>query len=259
MNRLPVHLLTYSLINDTGIETDAGVQPWEPDQNGPGDIRRAQVLPKPYIAFGKLNLPDKLAFSAASLLLSDRTGLPSETTGVVLGIPFGSLSTDRLYRESVKQGNPSPALFSATLPSSPIADVAIYYKLKGPNTVFSGGDSPLLSAIEYSRMLLETGILTDALVLLVDEPCDPASGQPLPAPFAAALLLSTRREFSLYAPTMVFSSAEKQDTPLDEYSSDRDLIVTLIQELRKKESVRIPVPASGFKGYISLHYPRKDY
>jgi hypothetical protein len=67
------------------------------------------------------------------------------------------------YIESVQAGFPSPALFSATLPSSAIADIAIYFGIKGENRVIAGNGASGLSALEQAFILLELRKATSVL------------------------------------------------------------------------------------------------
>ena len=133
-----IFIESFSSLTAEGITEPSGMRGWDSGQKGPQDVRREQVLNKPYVNFGKLMLPDKLAFCAASAVLSNCEPANPETTAITLGICAGSLSTDLRYMESVLAGFPSPAIFSATLPSSAIANVAIYFGIKGPNRVIAG-------------------------------------------------------------------------------------------------------------------------
>jgi hypothetical protein len=76
--------------------------------------------------------------------------------------------------ETVAAGFPGPAVFSATLPSSAIADVAIYFGIKGPNRVCAGNAASGLTAFELAALLLQSGKADAALVLSVNavEPGD---------------------------------------------------------------------------------------
>jgi len=150
-------------INGCGAVTKHGIfsassqKPWDPSQTSIDLIRRDQVLATPLPLFGKLAFPDKLAFSAASLAIEGISGLPQERGGISIAIPYGSLTTDMFFMESALGPLPSPAWFSATLPSSTIADIAIYYKLKGPDRVFCGGNSPIYDALMAAMDLLSLG------------------------------------------------------------------------------------------------------
>jgi hypothetical protein len=255
-----LYITSYASIDQRGISTPKGHVCWEPDQKNPGDIRRAQVLAAPYVAFGKLNLPDKLAFSAASLALRDGPGGYNNHMGVFLAIPGGSLSTDRAFRDSIEQGNPSPALFSATLPSSPVADIAIYHHLTGPNIVFAGGDSPFISALGYTALQPEMERPRETMVVFIDEPVEAvgmsATPTPLLLPSAVALVLVTEPVPSLAS--LSFEPLD-HDFPAETPSTtDAEFSMALTATLEKCGSMRMPVCAGGFKGYICLNFPRKD-
>jgi hypothetical protein len=198
-----LYLESFSALLPEGIITPAeGVRPWNDGQSGPADVTRDQVLDKPYLSFGKLSLPDRLAFSAASLVLSAYTiaDADAESAGISIGLPGGSLSTDLRYMESVYAGFPSPAVFSATLPSSAIADIAIFFGLKGENRVIAGDAGSGLAALDCARTMLSAGKAKTVIVLSVNavEPMD-FSSPLLPDDFdrenrAFAFLLSTQRQ-----------------------------------------------------------------
>ncbi len=163
----PVSIDTYAMITADGLRSPAGSIPWETDQAGPADVRRAQVLNRIYPGFGKLVLADRLAFAAASLMLTAYEEPVDEQAGICMALPFGSLSTDLRYNESIASGSPSPALFSATLPSSTVSDIAIVHKLKGPNRVFAHGGLSALYALESAIRLIEHGKTDIMLVVWV--------------------------------------------------------------------------------------------
>jgi hypothetical protein len=131
-------------------------------------VRRKQVYDKLFTGFGKLNAPDKLAFSAASLILSDFSEFDGDTTGITLGNTFGCLSTDLRYAESVIEGFPSPALFAATLPSSPVADIAIMYKLKGPDRTIADTAMPGFLALDNAIQILSCKKAESMIAILVN-------------------------------------------------------------------------------------------
>lgn len=164
----------------------------------PLTIGRKSVYSKLHTGFGKLNPPDKLAFSAASLILDNIENLDKENTGIVLGTLSGSASTDFRYIESIKEGFPSPAYFQATLPSSPVAEVAILFKLKGPDRIFSSSNGSGIEALNGAIRLLVLNKATSVLVLFINgiDSCD--SSNPLlkevnKEPFAFGLLISTQK------------------------------------------------------------------
>lgn len=99
------------------------------------ELSREEVYSQKHLAFGKLSFTDKLAFSAAAIAIENGKIDNPENCGILLHTNIGSYFRDKEFMKSIKDGNPSPALFSATLPSSPIAEIAIVFGLKGANKV----------------------------------------------------------------------------------------------------------------------------
>lgn len=160
----PVYLCGYAALTEQGMLSHRGVTPWEADQADSRAVRRDQVLSKPYPAFGKLCTADRLVFATACLLLENNPQLATAQTAQCLALPYGSFSIDQRYRETMRSDFPSPALFSATLPSSPLSEVSIYFKIKGPNRVFCQHQNSGLTALEAAVGLMEGGKSDSALV-----------------------------------------------------------------------------------------------
>ena len=120
--------------------------------------------------------------------------------------------------------------------------------------IFAGGDAPFLSAIEYAHLLLGQEKTTGALVVFVDENTGDPTGTDPRTPFAAALYLETATAAPQGAPALYCRRSEERAPFVTTVSNDRSLATALLDALRQKKSGRIPVPVSGFKGYISLHY-----
>jgi hypothetical protein len=253
MSSIKLYISGFSALHRDGIYTPDGITPWERDQKGPLDVRRNQVLPSPYPSFGKLNIPDRLAFSAAASALSRTNQTVGEKTGICMCIPQGSLSTDLLYMDSVLNGFPSPAFFSATLPSSTIADIAIFFKLKGPDRIFCGGDLPGFSALDTAAYWLKSRKAERVLWVAVWE----SSGDFTETPekktdCAIAILLSNTPESGCLA-EMEFRPALLL-TSKDQECNEQEIFMGVINSLMKKREEIISVPGRGFRGYISLRY-----
>ena len=162
---MPLFLDSFAALLPTGMYSPQGHVLWKPDQRAPEDVDRSQVLDKPYPGFGKLQIADKLAFSAVSLMLRTCTVTKGQECGICIGNATGSLSTDFRYWESVIDGFPSPSIFSATLPSSPVTDIAIYFGLKGPNRVIAGQNASGICALSEAMMILNRKKATTMLVI----------------------------------------------------------------------------------------------
>ncbi len=165
-----IYLQSFSALHKLGMYSSSkGFVKWDKEQSGsPLEVQRKQVYDKPHVGFGKLNVPEKLVFSTAALVFSGFSDFDNEKTGICLGTVFGSFSTDMRYAESVKEGFPSPAYFAATLPSSSATEVAIMFKLKGPDKVFAGTDTPGFTALECALQAIATKNAESMIVLLVN-------------------------------------------------------------------------------------------
>ena len=95
--------------------------------------------------FGRLDKLSQLAVLAVESLGVDFDAERRERIGICVAAKSGSLATDVEYwqgRDAV--GGPSPTLFAYTLPSSALGEIAIRYRLTGPNLCFAGEDKDLL-------------------------------------------------------------------------------------------------------------------
>jgi hypothetical protein len=197
---LQAYIHSFASLHPSGMYSPRGHCPWNADQHGPEDVQRSQVLDRPYPGFGKLSVADRLAFSVASLLLGAYGPLTGDGCGICLGNATGSLSVDLRYWESVIAGFPSPGFFAATLPSSPISDIAIYYGCKGPNRVIAGNKASGIHALVEALTMLRLKKAAEMLVvsLYALDPCDrgvrllPSPGDP--GNRAHAFLLSSNKQ-----------------------------------------------------------------
>jgi hypothetical protein len=243
MSAQELAVLGFGVLDTSGYYSLRGSFGWDCDQSGPAEVKRTQVLSKLYPGFGKLNLPDRLAFAAASLALpTEFNGLE---TGITIGIPGGSLSTDLAYMDSVRAGMPSPALFSATLPSSAITDIAIYFGIKGPDRIFTGTGCPTLFALETAGMMIYNGKCTSALVIGVWETTatDHCSAVALycgdPERFSSPVLIKMQGDSSIIT-NGIGDRGEKE------------MFLKIGKSLLNRELCQITVSESGWNGYISL-------
>lgn len=248
-----VYIEGFGVLHTRGIYSGTGFHQWDCDQRGAEDVKRAQVLSEPYPTFGRLPLPDRLAFSAASLALCEHKEPGGDRSAICLGIPNGSFITDIDFLQSVRNGFPSPALFSATLPSSPVAEIAIHYKFKGPTRVFSGGDSPALAALDSAWYFIKSGKSEKALSIGVWTP-DSIGNEPGKPAFAFALFLSST------PPKDNFPSLE-MDLRVDGFDGvelEQDLFMHLAELIMYNQPVSISVSRKGFRGYIILEEQRRE-
>jgi 3-oxoacyl-(acyl-carrier-protein) synthase len=105
--------------------------------------------------FGRMDLLSQLALLSVECLEINFETLDRSRIAVCMSVSAGSLATDIEYWKGRKEvGGPSPTLFAYTLPSSAIGEIAIRYRLKGPNLCFVGSDAMLMTE---ARDLIERG------------------------------------------------------------------------------------------------------
>ncbi|HEU6449162.1 MAG TPA: beta-ketoacyl synthase N-terminal-like domain-containing protein [Verrucomicrobiae bacterium] len=96
--------------------------------------------------FGRLDLQSRLALLAVASLQADFEKFSGDRIGICLAASAGSLTTDLNFWKSRKEtGGPSPTLFAYTLPSAAIGEIAIHFKLTGPNLCFVGDGKNLFA------------------------------------------------------------------------------------------------------------------
>lgn len=196
---MDIYLNGYSSLTSNGVISSIKENFSFDDGESPITIGRKRVFDKIHTGFGKLNPPDKLAFSVASLILDCDIEIDSENTGISLGSTTGSFSTDLRYMESVAEGFPSPAYFQATLPSSPVAEVAILFKLKGPDRSFVSTKGAGIDAILGAERILKLKKASSVLVIFINGTDTQDKNHPFinktfsKQPFGFGLLLSSKK------------------------------------------------------------------
>jgi 3-oxoacyl-(acyl-carrier-protein) synthase len=94
--------------------------------------------------FGRMDLTSQLALLAVEPMAGSFE--PNrDRIAICLAARTSSLSTDAEYwngRDTA--GGPSPTLFTYTLPSAAIGEIAIRHRLTGPNLCFVGGSNDVL-------------------------------------------------------------------------------------------------------------------
>jgi 3-oxoacyl-(acyl-carrier-protein) synthase len=160
------------------------------------DLRTARLGPR----FGRMDLMSQLVLFAVECLGVAFDALPRERIGICLVTRAGSVSTDVEYWKGRNTaGGLSPTLFTYTLPSAAIGEVAIRHRLTGPNLCFVGDDAALLA--EAGDMIRRGE--TDACVCVACDSITAAAAELIGAPVAArarALFLERDREGLAWSP-----------------------------------------------------------
>jgi 3-oxoacyl-(acyl-carrier-protein) synthase len=106
------------------------------------DVAAARLGPR----FGRMDLASQLALLAVEPFVAHFDSIPRERIAICLAARAGSLSTDAEYwKGRDAAGGPSPTLFTYTLPSAAIGEIAIRHRLTGPSLCFVGGGDELLA------------------------------------------------------------------------------------------------------------------
>jgi len=135
--------------------------------------------------FGRMDLASQLALLAVESLGVDFDAFARDRVAICLVSGTTSLSTDVAYwkdRDAV--GGPSPTLFTYTLPSAPIGEIAIRHRLTGPNLCFVGTSADVLpEAAELLRrgeadgcVCVFVNVISPALASLISSPAIAKAG-----------------------------------------------------------------------------------
>ena len=141
-------------------------------EEGPPELLRwrlfsRQALPR----FGRMDALCRHALAATELL-----GIPRpegdqthSRMAIALGTELGCLGVDLDYYQRVEapQG-PSPLLFSYTLPSTLIGEIAIRHRITGPNLCLMAGPASGLAALWEGLRMMQGGEADQALCLGCD-------------------------------------------------------------------------------------------
>ena len=97
--------------------------------------------------FGRMDLASQLVLVAVERLNIPFGALRRDRVGLCLASRSGSLSTDAdFWNSRLEVGGPSPTLFTYTLPSAPLGELAIRHQLTGPNLCLVGDERLALPA-----------------------------------------------------------------------------------------------------------------
>lgn len=95
--------------------------------------------------FGRMDLTSQLALLAVEPMSCHFESPARDRIAIVLAAQTSSLPTDTEYwKGRDNPGGPSPTLFTYTLPSAAIGEIAIRHRLTGPNLCFVGSSQNVL-------------------------------------------------------------------------------------------------------------------
>lgn len=142
-----------------------------------------------------------LAITALQQRRPGDSGEQKKHCGLILGTAHGPMATTFAVLDQMMAGDPvSPTMFSQTLFNAAAGQLARIFHLRGPSFTVTDFAFPFYQALQQAYCALESGFLSDCLVLQVETyspllveartKADPASA-PLP-PGACAMLVSDR-------------------------------------------------------------------
>lgn len=114
------------------------------------DVRAARLGTR----FGRMDLMSQLALLAVEPLAPHFESVARERIAICLAVGAGSLATDLEYwKGRDNTGGPSPTLFTYTLPSAALGEIAIRHRITGPPLCFVGSSRDVLpEAAELLRL-----------------------------------------------------------------------------------------------------------
>ena len=158
-------------------------------------VRWRMVSDVPCERFGRLDRLSRHALMAAEML-----GLPVPAPGprtdyaICVGTQHGCISVDADFYRSISQpGGASPLLFTYTLPSSAMAEIAIRHSITGPNICLLAGPGSAAAALSEGIALIERADAAACVCVACDAVSTGAAcSEVAEACFAAAFLLQSR-------------------------------------------------------------------
>ena len=105
------------------------------------DVRAARLGTR----FGRMDLMSQLALLAVEPFAPQFESIARERIAICLAARTSSLATDAEYwKGRDNTGGPSPTLFTYTLPSAALGEIAIRHRITGPPLCFVGSSEVLL-------------------------------------------------------------------------------------------------------------------
>lgn len=208
---MKIYITAFGYIDAAGFGNHAAGRSWA--DIGVGNFTQCQwkqLFDSPFDRFGRLDTFSKHVVAAVELL-----GLPlpcgdvkDNETAIYVGTEFGSCQVDKQFYQSLTQpGGASPKLFSYTLPSTAIGEVAIRYKITGPNLCVSAGQSSGLVALWQSAELLKNREVNSCITIMSNARSSESSS------FALLLSINLPPDQSNVICTVDFDEIEQNTSP----------------------------------------------
>jgi hypothetical protein len=142
-------------------------------------LRWGEISDAPFDRFGRLDGLCKAAMIAVEMLGLEAPSAPRADWAISAGTEHGSVEVDAAFLATIGQpGGASPLLFSYTLPSILIGEIAIRHRITGPGGCYmAGGDSGALALWEGVNVIT-SGEARACLCIGCDSVSSPVSREP---------------------------------------------------------------------------------
>lgn len=133
-------------------------------------LRWNNISNVPFDRFGRLDALSKFAVIAVEMLdLPVTSSRPRVDWAVCSATGNGCVTVDAEFCHSMNRfEGASPLLFTYTLPSSSMAEIAIRYRILGNTICFMCGDDKIFTILREGADLIESGIATSCICVACD-------------------------------------------------------------------------------------------
>ena len=193
----PVILTAHAFLNESGFGNHRFFKPWT-NADEARSFRWSRISEQPFDRFGRLDPLCRGAVAVVEMLglQPPDDGAPMGNVALLLGTSTGSLAVDISFCRTIGQpGGASPMLFSYTLPSTAIGEIAIRHRIGGPNVCLNAGPESALLALWEGVRWIEEGEADIALCVACE-----AEAVPPNSPLRAAAFLVQNAEYRGHHP-----------------------------------------------------------
>jgi hypothetical protein len=135
------YVTAWSCLDEAGLSRSGRRTTWPAERTAERPLQWSWFSAAPLERFGRLDRLSQYAVAAVELALQDRPLAAEEATGaaVCLGTVYGSAGADCEFLAGAgSPAGPSPMVFSYTLPSAAIGEIAIRHRLTGASLCLAG-------------------------------------------------------------------------------------------------------------------------
>jgi len=164
----PLSITACGCVNGEGF---GNARSWTPWPGSAPRLRWRTLSARPFDRFGRLDLLCKYAAAAVEMLgltpLADGQARPD--VALYLGTEHGSLDVDLKFCQSIGgPGGASPTLFTYTLPSTALGEIAIRHGISGPSLCLMAGPESGLLALWEGAKLVRSGEIARCICIAAD-------------------------------------------------------------------------------------------